>query len=451
MARLAKKCILLVLILCMVIPAAALAASPVTKTVNVTTAAEMKTAFYDEFVAINSGSQGTHLVINIMNDIDMGDVTWEAQKVNNDGRYFFLTVNGNNHTITGLKNMLVAGTWAGEGGVKMSNLTLSKVNIVFNAADNPETDGVGAFIGMPSSNGGHIKLENCHLIDSHVEGGHWTGGMIGYASGYSGNDGPVFMNVDIIGCSVLNSTITGKGSVGGVMGHALGDPWTGVSIETAVVGNTITSTGSSKEKAGALVDTLGTAGNSMQPAGEEEKTGFLNFENCAAVENDVTSGGEEIKRIFGRRGSATEIAVEGGIFDQHEDDQNASELKINKTGNPVFRDELGIIIFKDGENGNVFDDAKYYMRKGDKTEVFAVPEREDFVFVGWSPAVAETVTGDATYTAMWMEAPAGGTAVPGSKVPTTGDNTPIAMLAILLALSAGAMVWTNTKRKANQH
>lgn len=463
--KLRKIALSLLLIVSMMVAmtGTALAAEPVTVTLDVTNAAELKAALYDKMKEINSGTQGTNLIVNIKNDIDMGDVQWEAQGVNSYGRYFFLTINGNGNTITGLKNMLVSGTWAGKGGLKISDLTLEKANIVFNPEDNPENNGVGAFVGYPSASGGHVTLENCSLINSHVEGGHWTGGLIGYTAGYSGNDGPVFMEVNINNCTVIGNTITGKGSVGSVIGHGLGDAWTGVTIaNTFVSGNEVTSTGSSKEKAGALVGTIGTAGNTGSPNNYEPKTGYLRIEDTTVLENTVTSGGTEINRIYGRPGSATEITISGGLFELYEADQQGgyNGLNIIMADNPIFKEDLCVVTFVDGVNGEVFGgNILFYCGKGEPTPEFEVPTREGYTFAGWSPALAATVTADATYTAQWTAvtaatptpaAPVAPTATP-APAPKTGDSTPIAMLTVVLMASAAAMVWmVANKRKANQ-
>lgn len=454
MARVAKKCLLLALVLCLLIPAVALAADPVEETINVTNAAELMVALHDRVKAIGSTGVYTKLTVNIKNDIDMGSVSWEAQKIQHN---LFVVVNGNEHTITGLQNMLFAGSWAGKSGLKISDLTLSEANIVFNPDDNPETDGVGAFIGAPSASTNHITLENCYLVNSHVEGGHWTGGMIGWSCGYSGNDGPVFMEVNILGGGVIGNTIKGKGSVGSVMGHALADAWTGVTIsDLFVTSNTVTSTGSSKEKAGALVGTIGTAGNSATPAGKETKTGYLNINDCFAIENDVTSGGTSIERIYGRPGTATEITIKGGTYDMYESDQQNGNTNLNiiKVNSPLFKEDLAIVTFEDGANGEVFGNYIYYCRKGAETPEFEVPARAGYTFAGWSPALAATVTGEATYTATWTaigNANPAAPAAPAPAAPKTGDNTPIAMLSMVVLASAAALVWmVSSKRKANQ-
>ena len=65
------------------------------------------------------------------------------------------------------------------------------------------------------------------------------------------------------------------------------------------------------------------------------------------------------------------------------------------------------VTYTDGvENEEVFADQVYTVKEGDPTPAFegGTPTREGYVFLGWEPEVAETVTGNATYTAMWEEA-----------------------------------------------
>ena len=59
--------------------------------------------------------------------------------------------------------------------------------------------------------------------------------------------------------------------------------------------------------------------------------------------------------------------------------------------------------YTDGvENEEVFADQVYTVKEGDATPAFdGTPAREGYVFLGWEPEVAETVTGDATYVATW--------------------------------------------------
>ena len=63
------------------------------------------------------------------------------------------------------------------------------------------------------------------------------------------------------------------------------------------------------------------------------------------------------------------------------------------------------VTYTDGANGAAFEDQTTAdLLSGTKTPAFnGTPEREGYVFAGWEPAVAETVTADATYVAQWSE------------------------------------------------
>lgn len=273
--------------------------------------------------ALNAAAAGTgNVTVTILKDVDLTDVTWNPVTVSAPG-YPVVTVEGNNKKITGLTDMLFAGTWAGGSGLIIKNLTIENSAIVNDKEDSEGTVGVGAFIGYPQASA-TITLENCHLKNSSVEGGHWTGGLIGMAGGYNGTDGPVFMNLTIKGCSVTGSTITGKGSAGGVIGHGSCAAWTNVVIEeTTVSGNTITSTGSSTNKAGAVMGTIGAAGQATTVNGVTN-TGGASV-SATVEDNTVTSNGTEITTIYGRQGSATGMLyVAGGSYDNYPIEQGVA-------------------------------------------------------------------------------------------------------------------------------
>lgn len=60
------------------------------------------------------------------------------------------------------------------------------------------------------------------------------------------------------------------------------------------------------------------------------------------------------------------------------------------------------VTYKDGVDGAAFVDQTYTVKEGGATPAFdGTPTREGYVFLGWEPKVAETVTGDATYVATW--------------------------------------------------
>ena len=273
--------------------------------------------------AIDAAAAGTgNVTVEILRDVDLTDVDWNPVTVSAPG-YPVVTVDGNNKTITGLNDMLFAGTWAGGSGLIIKNLTIDESAIVNDKDDANGTVGVGAFIGFPQASA-TITLENCHLKNSSVEGGHWTGGLIGYAAGYAGEDGPVFMNLTVKNCSVTGSTITGKGSVGGIIGHGSGNGWTNVVIEeTTVKDNTITSTGSSNVKAGAVMGTIGAAGQPTTANGVT-KTGGASV-SATVAGNTVTSNGTAITTIYGRQGTATgQLYVAGGSYEYYPIEQGVA-------------------------------------------------------------------------------------------------------------------------------
>ena len=64
------------------------------------------------------------------------------------------------------------------------------------------------------------------------------------------------------------------------------------------------------------------------------------------------------------------------------------------------------VTYTDGVDGEViFADQVSYKKPGEKTPAFrGTPTRPGYVFTGWKPEVAGTVTGNATYTAVWEAA-----------------------------------------------
>ena len=63
------------------------------------------------------------------------------------------------------------------------------------------------------------------------------------------------------------------------------------------------------------------------------------------------------------------------------------------------------VTYTDGVDGAAFADQTYTVKEGDATPAFdGTPTREGYIFLGWEPEVAETVTANATYTATWEEA-----------------------------------------------
>ena len=68
----------------------------------------------------------------------------------------------------------------------------------------------------------------------------------------------------------------------------------------------------------------------------------------------------------------------------------------------VWEKNTYTVTYTDGVNGEAFADQAYTAKYEDATPAFeGTPTRKGFVFDGWTPEVAETVTDNATYSAQW--------------------------------------------------
>lgn len=207
------------------------------------------------FTDVHAGESGSgNVTVTIDKDYDLTGYQWTSLTVQGYTGAGVVTVEGNNHKITGLNAPLFAGGFAGTSGIVVKNLTLTKVTI----KDSTSDQGIGAFINnidsMPK-----IELDNCHLTDSSIDsnGGARVGGLIGWTSGYNNpNDGPVDTYVTIQNCSVENTKITAKGSVGGIIGHAGANPATYHTFtNNTVTGCTLNSTDDGGWRVGVVVGT----------------------------------------------------------------------------------------------------------------------------------------------------------------------------------------------------
>ena len=217
-----------------------------------------------------------------------------------------LTLNGNGNTIKGLNACLFAGTGSAKE-VVIKDLTLDGTTM---DVDDTGANALAAFIGYAGTSES-ITIDNCHIVNANIKGGHWNGGFIGYAAGWNvASDGPVFEVVNITNCSVKNSTFEGgNASVASVIAHGTGDLATLVKIDGIVSeNNTIKNT--SESKAGTLVGTVGVAG---KEAAWNGKMGGLYIDNFTATGNRVNGtayNGE--KKLYGRVGSGGKLFLNGG-------------------------------------------------------------------------------------------------------------------------------------------
>ena len=85
--------------------------------------------------------------------------------------------------------------------------------------------------------------------------------------------------------------------------------------------------------------------------------------------------------------------------------KETTTFTVNVTDGEPAAEEVTVTYTDGVENEEVFADQVYTVKEGDATPAFnGTPTREGYVFLGWEPEVAETVTGNATYTAKWEEA-----------------------------------------------
>ncbi len=254
-----------------------------TKPVVMTTA-ELR-ATLTVFTSAGSGDN----VIEIGKDIVLKEgETWTPVKVDGYHGAGVVTVLGNGHKISGLNAPLFAGGFAGNSGIVVKDLTLDGVKI----NDATSDQGIGAFVcnvdSMPT-----IELDNCHLTNSEMisTGGARVGGLIGWTSGYNKpDDGPVDTYIKITKCSVEGCTISAKGSVGGIIGHAGCNPATYHTISDCTVKNCVlTSTDDGGWRVGVVVGTA--------------NVGELSINNITELGNTITQTGKtapEHSNLYGR-------------------------------------------------------------------------------------------------------------------------------------------------------
>lgn len=124
-------------------------------------------------------------------------------------------------------------------------------------------------------------------------------------------------------------------------------------------------------------------------------------------------------------------------------------------GRQIPFDEYGYTVtYIDGVDGSIFKDkVSDVIAEGEKTPEFGEdPVREGYRFAGWKPAVEETVTANAIYSAQWEavdEAAGTEDGEDGSDSSTkTGDSTNLMVLLALLTASLGGGAAALYRRRA---
>ena len=117
------------------------------------------------------------------------------------------------------------------------------------------------------------------------------------------------------------------------------------------------------------------------------------------------------------------------------------------------------VTYTDGvDNEEIFEDQTYTVEAGKATPAFnGTPTRKGYTFTGWKPAVAATVTGNATYEATWKSNTTTTTPndnKPGTgetTSPKTGDTSNMLLWIALLFVSGGAAIGTTVVSKKKKY
>ena len=150
-------------------------------------------------------------------------------------------------------------------------------------------------------------------------------------------------------------------------------------------------------------------GNTAENAGDDvmaQGNGSAKFSLSIGTENWYIDGWNGTKATSGggqtdRYSAETAVAyTDGGFTDVK---NKTVGLKYVAPAAPSVPEYT--VTYTDGVDGEeIFADQTYTVKEGEATPAFdGTPAREGYTFIGWNPAVAETVTADAVYTAQWEE------------------------------------------------
>ena len=101
-------------------------------------------------------------------------------------------------------------------------------------------------------------------------------------------------------------------------------------------------------------------------------------------------------------GSKTDFKTDGSGWSMQSSSYDKTIGETAKTGKVAYVSQYYIVKYTDGVGGKAFADQTYYAAPNGATPAFnGTPTRTNYNFIGWDTTVADTVTGDVTYTAVW--------------------------------------------------
>lgn len=116
------------------------------------------------------------------------------------------------------------------------------------------------------------------------------------------------------------------------------------------------------------------------------------------IDNGLTTASFQWKLKY--TGSKTNFAVDGSGWSI--DSSSWAKGENVRTGKLLYVSQLCTVTYSDGANGTVFASQSHDVKPGTATPAFdGSTVRPGYNFLGWEPAVAETVTADVTYVAQW--------------------------------------------------
>ncbi len=203
---------------------------------------------------VNDGTTTfTGKTIVLLNDIDLGNVTWipigEGDRNTNDGKFFEGTFDGNNHKISNLTNARYyfesTNTYQNSAGIILrgycyglfarvkdaviKNVIIESVNIfadtvVENSGALYGGDSVGAIVGYVFG-GTSFEIENCHVLSGTIIGIDAIAGIVG--RDYKGytialNNYSKYNNLSNSANITATLTASNTGKAGGIVGIVTG-------------------------------------------------------------------------------------------------------------------------------------------------------------------------------------------------------------------------------------
>ena len=166
----------------------------------------------DEFIAAFANLEQDQ-IITLTGDIDMTGKNWTP--IRNMG----FTLNGNGKTVKGLNGPLVATTAAQDYTIK--NITFDGLTIDNLNNDLQTTSLRCAALIAYADTCAYIMMDNVTIKNADIRSADYAAGFAAYTSGYGvDNNGPVNASHNFNNCKLVDSTIQGNGSTGGLIGHA---------------------------------------------------------------------------------------------------------------------------------------------------------------------------------------------------------------------------------------